>query len=182
MTHASLDPASTGVVIREAVRVVVVDAEGHVLLVRARDVTAPELGEWWELPGGGLAPGESVVAAATRELWEETGLHVAPADVGMPSWHRVVAYPFHGVLRVQAETVVTIEVDGVRPRCAPADPDDYEQEDHSGFGWVDVDWVERAEDHFFPGTLPRYLRAYLGGEVIIEPFEWWPSHQTSGRV
>lgn len=164
------------VVVREAVRIVVVDEAGHLLLIRARDVTAPELGEWWELPGGGLEPGESVVAAASRELWEETGLGVALTHVGEPSWHRVVAYRFHGVIRVQMETVTTVAVAGVRPPCAPADPDDYEREDHGGFSWVDVDWVEGAVERFYPGTLPRYVRAHLEGRPIIEPFEWWPSY------
>jgi 8-oxo-dGTP pyrophosphatase MutT (NUDIX family) len=163
------------------VRVVVVDAEGHVLLIRARDVTAPELGEWWELPGGGLEPGESVVAAARRELWEEVGLDVPRSDIPAPSWHRIVAYPFHGVLRVQVESVVAVAVDGVRPLCAPAEPDDYERDDHAGSRWVDVGWVEGAQDLFFPGTLPRYLRAHLEGEVIVEPFEWWPPDQP-GKV
>jgi 8-oxo-dGTP pyrophosphatase MutT (NUDIX family) len=44
----------------------------RVLLVheRARDC--------WELPGGGIDPGETPRQAAARELWEETGEVVAP--------------------------------------------------------------------------------------------------------
>lgn len=182
MTDAPSDETPPDVVVREAVRVVVVDAERNVLLIRARDVTAPELGEWWELPGGGLEPGESVVEAARRELWEEAGLDMAPADIAVPSWHRMVAYPFHGVLRVQAESVMTAAVGGVRPRCAAAGPDDYERDDHAGFRWVDLEWVEGSQDLFFPGTLPRYLRAHLEGEVILEPFEWWPPPDQPRKV
>ena len=42
-----------------------------VLLIRRR--TSPRLGEW-SLPGGRIEPGETAVAAALRELREETGV------------------------------------------------------------------------------------------------------------
>ncbi|HEV7626357.1 MAG TPA: NUDIX domain-containing protein [Streptomyces sp.] len=50
---------------------VVVWHEGRVLMVYERER------ECWELPGGGIEPGESPRAAAVRELWEETGQRVA---------------------------------------------------------------------------------------------------------
>jgi 8-oxo-dGTP diphosphatase len=47
------------------------DAEGRILLVRH---TYGRLN--WELPGGGSDPGEAPGETATREVREETGLHV----------------------------------------------------------------------------------------------------------
>lgn len=32
----------------------------------------------WALPGGKVEPGETLSEAVVREVWEETGLHVAP--------------------------------------------------------------------------------------------------------
>lgn len=44
------------------------------------------LAERWELPGGGVAPVETLVEGATRECWEETGYHfhaTSPAPVSL---------------------------------------------------------------------------------------------------
>lgn len=55
--------------VREAVRCLVVDDAGRVLLVRFAD---DETGAtWWSPPGGGLHQGEDHLAAAHRELREE---------------------------------------------------------------------------------------------------------------
>lgn len=45
----------------------VVEQGGRVLLARRRDIG------WWNLPGGGVEPGESVTEGLQRELLEEIG-------------------------------------------------------------------------------------------------------------
>jgi len=57
--------------LRRAGRVIVLDPDDRVLLLRYDD--APPNGRHWSTPGGGLNPGEDYVAAARRELAEETG-------------------------------------------------------------------------------------------------------------
>ncbi len=51
------------------VKVMAFDASGRVLLVRHRYGRS----DLWMLPGGGIARGEAPIAAALRELMEETG-------------------------------------------------------------------------------------------------------------
>lgn len=53
------------------VSIVTLDARGRVLLVRHSE------GNDWTTPGGMLEPYETPADAAVREMWEETGLHVA---------------------------------------------------------------------------------------------------------
>ena len=69
-------PTSPRVTDRTAARVLVVDDDGALLLLRGCDPARPEAGTWWFTPGGGLDEGETVQGAARRELREETGLVV----------------------------------------------------------------------------------------------------------
>ncbi|MGW2370530.1 NUDIX domain-containing protein, partial [Streptomyces sp. NPDC001667] len=64
--------------IRYTADIVIVTPDGHVLLVeRGWD---PYEGHW-ALPGGHIDLGETSLDAAVRELEEETGVHVSPADL-----------------------------------------------------------------------------------------------------
>jgi len=45
---------------------------------------SPKQGGYWHCVAGGLEPGETYADAAARELLEETGLDVAPLDLGRP--------------------------------------------------------------------------------------------------
>ncbi|WP_055563641.1 NUDIX domain-containing protein [Streptomyces atriruber] len=59
--------------------VVVLTGDRQVLLIE-RDW--PPFKGYWALPGGHIDPGESARTAAARELLEETGVEVDPADLG----------------------------------------------------------------------------------------------------
>ena len=48
----------------------VIEREGRALLARRRDIG------WWNLPGGGVEPGESMTEGLQREMREEIGAEV----------------------------------------------------------------------------------------------------------
>lgn len=155
---------------RNAVRLVVQDATGAVLLFWTGELTMPEFGQWWELPGGGLDPGESYAAAAVRELHEEAGLRIEIAQVGPPLWRRTASFRHREYRHLQHEVVAHVRLDTVAPALDESGRLDYEREDYTDFRWWPVEEIV-AGGRFYPGRLPQCLPLLLVGQEIDEPFE-----------
>lgn len=161
------------VVERTAVRLAVLDAEGNLLLFHTRDPGNPGLGTWWELPGGGIEPGETYLDAAVRELREETGIIAARSGVGPPAWRRRASFRYRQERRLQDEVIATVRLPAQRPGIDESQRLDYEKEDYFGYRWWPVPEVLSSRERFYPGKLPALLGAFLGGQDIDEPFELW---------
>lgn len=157
---------------RDAVRVVLTDDGGRILLFHA--VTA-EVGPagWWELPGGGIDLGESYLDAAIREVREETGLLLDPAQVGPPAWRRDSTWTAKGLRRLQHEVVVGARVPGSQPAISAAGRTPNEVEVYVGTRWWEIGEILSSAERFYPGRLPELLPGFLAGESIDEPFERW---------
>lgn len=142
---------------RQAARAVVLDERDRVLLLRARDPFSPAKGEWWELPGGGMEPGEGSASAAAREIHEETGL--VGVEVGPCVWQHDARFTFAGMRFEQLEHIHVARWNGAGGE-APYRPGGLEMIEamaFSGFGW----W-----------TLPELLELQGSGGRIIPP--WLP--------
>jgi 8-oxo-dGTP pyrophosphatase MutT (NUDIX family) len=157
---------------RDAVRVVLTDAGGRILLFHV--LTPDEAPDgWWELPGGGIDPGESYIEAAVREIREETGLILDPGQLGPPSWRRDSTWVSRGIRRLQHEVVVRARMAADRPAIVDGGRTPEETEDYVAARWWQVSEIVRSPVRFYPGRLPGLLPAFLAGADIDEPFERW---------
>lgn len=85
---------------RRSARVILLDHDGAVLLLCGSDPAvaggAAPAPRWWFTIGGAAQVGESLAQTAVRELEEETGLRVTPADMVGPVWRRDAVIDFNG--------------------------------------------------------------------------------------
>jgi 8-oxo-dGTP diphosphatase len=72
---------STGASLPEGCQVVLVDAAGRILLQLRDDIPTIPFPGMWAIPGGMLEPGETPLACTVREVEEELGVRIPPAEV-----------------------------------------------------------------------------------------------------
>jgi 8-oxo-dGTP pyrophosphatase MutT (NUDIX family) len=147
------------VIDRRAARVLLVDAAGRTLLLHGGDPARPGQ-RWWFTPGGGLNDGETAAQGAARELLEETGLRVEPADLGSPIWHQVTEFSYNGRDYRQDQDFYLLRVAEWQVDTAGMDAD--EQETITEHRWWSAAEIEASDEQIFPDDLAALLRRQGG--------------------
>ena len=127
----------------------------RVLLLRGWDPADPGR-SWWMTPGGGLEPGEDAARGAVREVFEETGLRLDPADLLGPVWEHTVEFSFDGRSIRQRQGYFAV-------RCAPWTVDhvnrtEMEREALGEERWWSVADLRATSETVFPPELADLLR------------------------
>lgn len=143
---------------RRAARVLLVDAAGRVLLFAGTDPARPGH-SYWFTPGGGLQPGESPADGAARELAEETGLRLTPAELGPPVWAETIEFPFDGVWYRQEQEFFLVRVAAWEVDTAGFD--EVERASVTGHRWWSPDELAGTEERYYPADLPAVLTRAL---------------------
>ncbi|MCW3813532.1 NUDIX hydrolase [Micromonospora sp. DR5-3] len=143
---------------RRAARVLLVDASDRVLLFAGTDPGRPGHAYWFT-PGGGLDPGESPAAGAARELAEETGLRLTPAELGAPVWSETVEFPFDGVWYRQQQEFFLVRVPAWEVDTAGFN--EVERASVSGHRWWSLAELSATTERCYPPDLPDRLAAAL---------------------
>jgi 8-oxo-dGTP pyrophosphatase MutT (NUDIX family) len=145
-------------IVRATARVVVRDPAGRVLLLGARptDRALPP-GEvlFWYTPGGGVEDGESLRAAAGRELAEEIGLVVTEEQLEGPVWLRRHVGVFAGQAHDSRETFFLLR--DVVHEVDPTGRTELELLGQEPHRWWSIGEVAASREIFAPRDLAQRL-------------------------
>jgi 8-oxo-dGTP pyrophosphatase MutT (NUDIX family) len=152
---------------RPTARVLVHDPLDRLLLFSALD---PAGRTWWFTPGGGVQRGETLTAAAVRELAEETGYLCAEADLGPVVATCAGVWPWAGEdgrRYFAADSFFFVRVP--HPAVSTHGQEELERSVITGHRWWTVDELRTTTDEVFPLGLADLAAGLLSDGAPARP-------------
>ncbi|MDL4813068.1 NUDIX hydrolase [Actinomadura opuntiae] len=143
---------------RDAARVIVLDEDDRVLLLRYDEGHI-----FWAVPGGALEPGETHAAAAVREIYEELGLE--QVSIGPQLATRTSTHPIFGeqVKQVEKYFIARVRSQQVRPADAT------QTDNIRAWQWWGLDELAHTDQTVYPVGLADLILRYLKEGTPTEP-------------
>ena len=147
---------------RETARVMLIDEQNRIFLLKTHFDPEVGLPPRWLTPGGGMDEGETTLQTAVRELLEETGLNIDPEVLGDPvlvasgRWDWADGLSYH----TYKDTIYEYRVSNFQP-----DTSGFTQDEHRDileFRWWTIDELLASEEALAPHDLRDWLRVRFG--------------------
>ncbi len=156
---------------RPAARVVVLDPDGQIFMINGRDPADASKPHWWEIPGGGIDPGESSEDACRRELVEEAG--ITDVEIGPCVWVQHVEFDFGGI-HFDSDERIHVAWAKERADYRPQGLEALEAMAFLGARWWPLDELLTESFPTLPERLREFLPALVAGDLPEEPIDIAP--------
>jgi 8-oxo-dGTP pyrophosphatase MutT (NUDIX family) len=150
--------------IRNTARVLLLDPEDRILLMRAR--ASREAEAYWFTVGGEIEPGETLLEAAAREIVEETGF--TDAQLGPVPWRDEFVLAVRGEDFHFRQHYVVARTQGGLPSTTGWLAHEHELTDE--LRWWTLDELRAADKIIiYPIGLSEFLSDVLAGHISANP-------------
>ncbi|WP_349828008.1 NUDIX hydrolase [Brevibacterium litoralis] len=155
--------------IRQAARVVLLNPQGKVFLLRVTDLYRPA-DSWWTTCGGGAELGETPLQTAARELSEETGLECGPGDLSGPLAEQTVLMEYSDRSVHQHEVFYGLRIDE-DPDLEDALWTETEKATIDRWKWWSPEELAATTEKIYPDRLCELVALVASGQVPAVPLD-----------
>nr|WP_051654060.1 NUDIX domain-containing protein [Kitasatospora cheerisanensis] len=141
---------------RRTSRILLLDDRERLLLLCGRDPRRAGA-RWWFTVGGGIEDGEDAVAAAVRELREETALALPADRLGPPVWTRRCRFGVDGRRFDQSEEYRLLRLTASEAAAVRV----VTEEARYGHHWWSIEELAATDRTVRPRRLAHHLAALL---------------------
>lgn len=160
--------------IRNSIKIILLNPENKILLIGIDDNSIKNKdggynGRFWQMIGGKIEEGEDVIAAAQRELFEETGLSKNDVQFGDIVWKGELVLVMSGVetlikqrFIIAKTTKISVTMENLTSEEKPV---------AKSLKWFSVEEIKNSNEIIYPVGLDEYLSDLLKNGVPEKPID-----------
>ena len=160
--------------VRDSIKIILLNEADDLLLMQIDDPRTKEIGgdykgPFWNMVGGEIEAGESVLEAAARELFEETGISEKDVQFGPVVW-----FDEYDLILYGTPTHIKQQFIAARTKqktLSLANLTDAEAGMVKQLAYFSLQDIINSDERIYPISLPRYLPGIIAGKYPEEPIE-----------
>ena len=158
--------------VRSSIKIVLLNNKKELLLLFTDDKSIKSQdgkynGGFYQLVGGKIEEGETVIKAAKRELFEETGLGESDVTFGPIVWYGDLKLELHGELTHINQRFILAKT--IKSEVTLKNLTSEEKGVCKHLRWMSLDSIKNSKVLIYPKKLPFYLEDIINGIIPENP-------------
>lgn len=158
--------------IRNSIKIILLNSKDEVLLLGTDDKSITNKdksynGKFWQMIGGKIEDGKDVKSAATRELFEETGLIPDNVEFGNIVWKGELTLIMSGIQTLIKQQFIVAKTKATKVTLNNLTPE--EKPVAKSLKWFSINEIKNSNEIIYPVGLDKYLSELLASGTPKNP-------------